>query len=145
MEILSNLKDQIREKNIEALHIEANRVINEIDSIFHDFKNMVQSKRDIKVTEIEDFESLEKQQIEATIRNIDQVYKTYTRVYSETENLLAEKHDVTFYLCYKTLYNDIKNLDALPDEPDKATVPSFDVKCFFKEIVDYVNSKLGER
>ncbi|XP_063404268.1 GRIP and coiled-coil domain-containing protein 2-like [Mytilus trossulus] len=96
------------------------------------------------VMQIEGNESSERQNYESFLQNIGHVTKHFSRTFSELENILSEKHDITFFTGYKTLQGDIKHLDNVPEPPTTVEVKSFDKRMFYKEIVDYIQSKVDD-
>ncbi|CAG2186491.1 unnamed protein product [Mytilus edulis] len=77
-------------------------------------------------------------------RNISHIDKQYSRVSSELENILLEKHDITFFMCNTKLQGDIKCLYNVPDSPKCVQIEPFEKSLFYKDVVAYIQSKAGE-
>lgn len=141
---ISSLKDSVRVKHTEKLHNASHQNIADIISTCDDLETFIKSKREIKKTEVENNEGIEQQCIE--LKNTDRIHDQYVQVFTELQNLLSEKHDITFYKLYTTINKDITCLDHIPKEPPFPTVPSFDKKkCCAREVLEYIKSKTDAR
>ncbi|CAC5386178.1 unnamed protein product [Mytilus coruscus] len=109
---------------------------------FKDLQSFIESKRSIKATEVEDNEKNELQNLKAFVENTDSVHRRYTQILSELENALLEIHDVTYYSSYRSIDSDIQKLVNIPDEPEEAQVPIFKDKFLYREVLEYMDSKI---
>ncbi|VDH98169.1 Hypothetical predicted protein [Mytilus galloprovincialis] len=99
-ETLSSLEEKIRREHIENLHAERKTCIGHIESVSKNLQEYIAAKSSIKISEVEDKETTEKQNFEAFLENSDLIKKRYVNILSELENLLLEKHDIPFHLGY---------------------------------------------
>ncbi|XP_076111528.1 uncharacterized protein LOC143079808 isoform X2 [Mytilus galloprovincialis] len=143
-EALLSLQETIRREHIEKLHDESQKCIGHIESVFKDLQSYIEAKGSIKTTEVEDNENIENQNLEAFLKNTDLIHKRYVHILSELENLLLEKHDVTFYSCYRSIQSDIELLVSIPEEPPFAQVPSFRDEDLYKEVMEFMESKMDK-
>ncbi|XP_076111509.1 uncharacterized protein LOC143079804 [Mytilus galloprovincialis] len=141
-ETLSSLEEKIRREHIENLHAESKTSIGHIESVSKNLQDYLTAKGSIKISEIEDKETTENQNFEAFLKNIDLIKKRYVHILSELESLLLEKHDITFHSGYRSLQSDIHTLDSIPEEPLFAKVPIFEDEFLFKEVMEYMESKM---
>lgn len=130
---------------IDQLNVDSKHCIVTIDSVCEDLQTFIKARKNIKVTEVEDYEILEHQSYESFIKNNELIHKQYTHIISELENLLFEKHDKTFHSCYKVIDIDIQTLVNVPAEPSITQVQSFEKKMLYKEIIEYMESKVDHR
>lgn len=145
IENILDLKENVKCNHLSKLEKESKKVVDDIESICQELMRFVETKRDIKITETEDNEKLERQNIESFLQNISQIDKQYSRVSSELENILLEKHDITFFVYNTKLQGDIKCLYNVPDSPKCVQIEPFEKSLFYKDVVAYIQSKAGER
>ncbi|CAC5386177.1 unnamed protein product [Mytilus coruscus] len=141
-ETLSSLQEKIRREHIENLHVESKTCIGHIESVSKNLQEYITAKGSIKTSEVEDNKTTENQKFEAFLKNTDLIQKRYVHILSELENLLLEKHDITFYSGYRSLQSDIQTLVSIPAEPLFAKVPIFEDEFLFKEVMYYMESKM---
>ncbi|CAG2246259.1 unnamed protein product [Mytilus edulis] len=103
------------------------------------------SKNDIKKTDVNDNESMERQRIELFLKNNDFIHDRYAQVLTALQTILCEKHDITFYQLYKDVEKDIACLDDIPKEPMLPCVPCLDKTMLYTEITEYMQSKTETR
>ncbi|CAC5383450.1 unnamed protein product [Mytilus coruscus] len=144
-EAISSLQEKIRREHIEKLHIESEKCKGQIESVCKDLKSYIEAKGSIKTTEVEDNERIENQNFEAFLENTNLIHKRYVKILSELENVLLEKHDVTFYLGYRSIQNDIQTLVIIPEEPLFARVPRFEDETLYREVMEHMDSKRKKR
>ncbi|CAC5386183.1 unnamed protein product [Mytilus coruscus] len=144
-EAISSLQEKIRREHIEKLHIESEKCIGHIESACKDLQSYIEAKGSIKKTEVEDNEKIENQNFEAFLKNTDLIHKRYVTILSELENLLLEKHDITFYSGYRSIQTDIQTLVSRPEEPPFARVPSFEDESLYREVLEHMESKMDKR
>lgn len=145
IERISNVKERVKCDNLVKLKTDSTKVIEDIECSYKELTLFIKSKKDIQIIEIEDNEKLECENLESFLQNIGHINKNYSRVTLELENISSEKHDVTFFVCYKTLREDIKNLNNVPEPPKIIKIKRFDKRMFYKEIVDFIQSKVDGR
>ncbi|CAC5410122.1 unnamed protein product [Mytilus coruscus] len=58
---------------------------------------------------------------------------------------MSEKHDLTFYLTYNAIKDEIKHLEILPEEPYYAQVQRFDRRLIFRDIEHRIKVDFDER
>lgn len=145
IEDISALKENVTCNHLDRLTKDSKHVIEDIGSTYQELRRFIESKKDIRITEIEDNEKLERQNLESFLQNIGHVTKHFSRTFLELENILSEKHNITFFTGYKTLQSDIKHLDNVPEPPTIVEVKRFDKHMFYKDIVDYIQSKVDDR
>ncbi|CAC5410121.1 unnamed protein product [Mytilus coruscus] len=139
--VISSVKDTVRGKHLEKLHFDSQEAISDIISTFEELHKFTKSKKDIKITEVEDNERIEQQSIEVFLKNTGLIHDRYAQVFTALQNILCEKHDITFYKFYKAIDKDITFLDDIPKEPMLPCVPSLDKTMLYTEILEYIQSK----
>lgn len=143
---ISSLHEKVKaDHQKQQLHAKSTECIKQIVSVSKDLQSFLETKETVKVAEVEDNEQNEEHKIEASLKNIDSVHKRYTYILSELENLLLEKHDVTFHSWHRSMQSDIQTLVQIPEEPPLAQEPSFEDKTIYREVMEYMETKMGNR
>ncbi|XP_071174263.1 protein BCAP-like isoform X2 [Mytilus edulis] len=145
IDAISTLQEKVKTTHFEQLHSKSKQCIEHIEFVSKDLQSCIESKKSIKATEVEDNEKNEQENLKAFVDNTDSVHKQYTQILSELENVLLEKHDVTFYSSYRSIDSDIQTLVNIPEEPEEAQVPIFKDKFLYQEVQDYMESKIDNR
>ncbi|XP_076085421.1 uncharacterized protein LOC143056225 [Mytilus galloprovincialis] len=145
IEVISSVEDIVRGKHLEKLHLDSQEVITDITSTFNELHTFIKSKEDIKKTEAEDNERIEQQNIELFLKNTGRIHDRYNKEFTALQNILCEKHDITFYKFYNAIDKDITFLDNIPTEPTLPCVRSLDKTMLYTEILDYIQSKTDTR
>lgn len=145
IDVISGVSDELRGKHLEQLHLDSKHVISDIKETFEDIQTFTMSKNDIKKTDVNDNESMERQRIELFLKNNDFIHDRYAQVLTALQTILCEKHDITFYQLYKDVEKDIACLDDIPKEPMLPRVPCLDKTMLYTEITEYMQSKTETR
>ncbi|CAG2214970.1 unnamed protein product [Mytilus edulis] len=145
IEVISSVEDTVGVKHLEKLQYDSQKVITDIESTFKELHLFTKSKEDIKKTEVEDNERIQQESIELFLKTTGIIHDRYAQVVTALQNILCEKHDVTFYKLYRDIDNDITFLDDIPKEPMLPSVPSLDKTMFYTEILEYIQSKTENR
>ncbi|XP_076111511.1 uncharacterized protein LOC143079805 [Mytilus galloprovincialis] len=140
---IASLQEKIKTHHYEQLHVKSKQCIEHIESVSKDLQAFIESKKIIKATEVQDNEQNEQENLKAFLDSTDSVHKQYLQILSELENVLLEKHDVTFYSSYKSIDSDIQILVNIPEEPNEAQIPYFEDKFLYQEVLEYMESKIG--
>lgn len=109
------------------------------------FCHLKNKKRALKQPKQRKLQKKQQQNLEAFIRSTDLVQMIYTHILSELENVLLEKHDVMFHTCYISIQIDIQTMENKPEEPALAPVPIFEDIFFYKDVMEFMESKIGIR
>lgn len=144
-ETISSLLERIRRKHIAKLHIESEIRIVHIESVCKDLQSLVEAKGRNKRTEIEENETIENQNFEAFIKDTKLIHEWYVNILSALHNLSLEEYDVTFFSCYRSIQKDIEELASKPEEPSEAQVPRFEDRSLYREVLEYMTSKMDKR
>lgn len=145
IQAISSLQEKIRREHIEKLHVESEKCIGHIESVFRDLQSHIEAKRGIETTKVKDSKNNQNQNFEAFLKTTELVHKQYLKISSELENVLLEKHDVTFYSGYRSIQSDMQTLVSIPVEPPFAQVPSFEDESLYREVLEHMTSKMDKR
>ncbi|XP_052078865.1 uncharacterized protein LOC127716654 isoform X4 [Mytilus californianus] len=104
-------------KEIEEIHIpelqkrqkQTQSITANVTSIMKEAQQIINSKGKIKITEYEDDQSIETERTRRDLANMRQNYKKQAEACSILDNLLREKHGMTFLSAYQILKCDIEN------------------------------------
>ncbi|XP_063443125.1 uncharacterized protein LOC134723442 isoform X2 [Mytilus trossulus] len=140
---IASLQEKIKTHHYEQLRVKSKQCIEHIESVSKDLQSCIESKKIIKATEVQDNEKNEQENLKAFLDSTDSVQKQYSQILSELENVLLERHDVTFYSSYKSIDRDIQILVKIPEEPSEAQIPFFEEKFLYQEVLEYMESKIG--
>ena len=131
--------------DMKSLKNEAAETVEGIDRAVGDIVGIVEAQKEIQYTDVQDTENLEGQDLNAYVQNVEKIYNINQRVYGEFENLLSEKHDLTFYQCFNTLNKDYLELDNIPNELEYRPIDKFDSYTFVKGVISLIGKKFEIR
>ncbi|CAG2246286.1 CHST11 [Mytilus edulis] len=141
IETTPSIQDKVR-SYIDQLHVDSKKCVETIQSVSKDLQTYIETRKNIKMTEVEDNEWFALQTHESFIKDAKMSYRRYKQITSELENLLSEKHDPTFHSCFGVIKIDMQNLADVPAEPSLTPVQSFENKILYKDIIEYMESKV---
>lgn len=144
IETTPSIQDKVR-SYIDQLPADSKKCIETIQSVSKDLQTFIETRKNIKITEVEDNEFFALQTHESFIKDAKMSYRRYKQITSELENLLSEKHDPTFHSCFGVIKIDMQNLADVPAEPSLTPVQSFENKMLYKDIIEYMKSKVDGR
>ncbi|CAG2215550.1 unnamed protein product [Mytilus edulis] len=145
-EKISNLSDMItkvKSCHMKKLGEEAEQVLFKIDCSSQDIQKIIDSQTDISKINVEDWQNLEKADVEVHLQGLEQMYKVHTKLCDELENMLREKHDKTFFLHFKNLKADCENLEEIPEEIDFKHIEEFDTNAFVHHVTAMIVKKFS--
>ncbi|CAG2214397.1 unnamed protein product [Mytilus edulis] len=143
IEPLPKIMDKMR-CHIDHLQVASKKCHDTINYVRNDLDAYIGTRTKIRITEIDDNETLEQQRYQSFMNDSKHILKKYTQVISELENLLSEKHDITFHSCYGVTNIEIQNLVDVPTEPSLTQVPFVENKMLYREIIAHMESKVED-
>ncbi|VDI15389.1 Hypothetical predicted protein [Mytilus galloprovincialis] len=111
LQTLSSSIDEIRTLNLRAVGEDAQQLRSKIDSAVKNVQIVLDQKKNTQISEIDDFESLEKQEMQNAVESKERILTSSTAICSSLEKMLAEEHGVTFLNGYKALKLEYDELD----------------------------------
>lgn len=143
---ISSLKERATVKHHKhQLYAKCTQCIGHIETVSKEIMSFIESKKSIKATKIENTAKNEQQNLEAFIRSTDSVQMSYAHILSELENILLEKNDVKFHTLYRSIQSNIQSLENIPEEPALARVPIFEDIFLYKDVMEFMESKIDTR
>lgn len=111
LQTLSSSIDEIRSLSLRAVCEDAQQLRSKIDLAVMNFHKVLDQKKETQISEIDDFESLEKQEMQNVVESKERILTSSTAICSSLEKMLAEEHGVTFLNGYKALKLEYDELD----------------------------------
>lgn len=138
-EAIPNIQEEVK-YHIEQLHVDSKKCIETINCAGIDIQTYIEKTKHIHITEFRDNEILEHQSCKSFLRNTTLINERYTRIISELEQILSEKHDLTFHSRYGVIDIDIQNLVGVQAKPPLSKVKSFEKEMFYKDIIEQIQN-----
>lgn len=92
-------------------------------------------------TAASDFFQIEKESVLEYLASLECLRESYTKTYTKCENLLQEKHDVTFLFEKKLLQKDMDNLDEIPQLISPKSIDVFKQDDFVNSVIEEIQQK----
>ncbi|CAC5404521.1 unnamed protein product [Mytilus coruscus] len=134
IEKLSFAVDDIRSGRIQALKEDAQQLRSKVQSALLGFQKVIEKQKEIKITEIDDFEQFEKQELEIALASKEQSFNSFKTLHASLEKMLEEEHETTFLNSYKIME---ANLDEICDgslEINSYQIPSVNTEILSKDV-----------
>ena len=142
LESLADLIDRIERRNIPDVKNEADKCMDDINTTAEEIKALVDSIRAIKISEVEDRKDLEIEQINSNLSYKKRIHRQQTEVCANQENLLNEKHDISFFTSFQALEREVDDLDDTMEYVDSDLGQgAYDRKTFLTNVVNALASK----
>lgn len=141
-------------KEIEEIHLQELQKRQEqtkcikakVTSIIKEAQQIIDTKGKIKITEDEDFLSIETERMDRELDTMRQNYKKQAEACSILDNVLREKHGMTFLSAYQILKSDIENGSmATPNIRKLSQPPAFDEQKFTEDMIQSLCSQFKIR
>lgn len=135
LQTLSSSIDEIRTLNLRAVGEDAQQLRSKIDSAVKNVQKVLDQKKEIQISEVNDFENLEKQEMQNAVESKERILRSSTAIYSSLEKILAEEHGVTFLNGYKAFKLDHDELDDGLKELKPFSCKEFNQTDFYKDVI----------
>ncbi|XP_076071199.1 uncharacterized protein LOC143042663 [Mytilus galloprovincialis] len=141
-------------KEIEEIHLQelqkrqeqTKRIKAKVTSIIKEAQQIIDTKGKIKITEYEDYHSIETERTNRDLDTMRQNYKKQAEACTILDNVLREKHGMTFLSAYQILKSDIENGSmATPNIRKLSQPPSFDEQKFTEDMIQSLCSQFKIR
>ncbi|CAC5406418.1 unnamed protein product [Mytilus coruscus] len=138
---LSDLIDDFKTTKQTKLEIGTDNFITEINVVSKDLVRIIETETQTNLTDASDFLVQEKQQLLCNLAKLEKSYSEYYSIHEKLEQILREKHDVSFFLNQISLIKEFESLDDIstPEEP-KETKP-FKTDSFVDSVIERIASK----
>lgn len=138
LQSLTSAIDEIRSVALKSVGEDAQHLRSKIDSAVMDVQSVIEQKKAIQISEINDFEKFEKQEMQNTVESKERVLASSTAICSSLETVLAEEHGVTFLNGYKALKVENDELDDslnMLKELKPYSCKELNLSAFYKEVI----------
>lgn len=138
LQSLTSAIDEIRSVALKSVGEDAQHLRSKIDSAVMDVQSVIEQKKEIQISEINDFEKFEKQEMQNTVESKERVLASSTAICSSLETVLAEEHGVTFLNGYKALKVENDELDDslnMLKELKPYSCKELNLSAFYKEVI----------
>ncbi|CAC5403601.1 unnamed protein product [Mytilus coruscus] len=132
----SMIISKIEKKHLPEIKKQAKYTSDEIKLAIQEVHQVIDSKGDVKITEVEDFECLETDKLKVDLANRTQAHFRCSSLFSTLEQLLNEKHAISFLNAYMNLKGDLKDFQDIEfGEITDKRPPHFDKKLFMEDLI----------
>ncbi|CAG2195849.1 HMCN [Mytilus edulis] len=131
---LSSVVDNIRSVRLKALREDAQQIRSKVHLAIQDIQNVIEKQKEIKITEIDDFEKFEKQELETALATKERVLNSFKILQTSLGKILDEEHGTTFLTSYKTMKSDFDEVDDGLQEINNYQIPSVSTKSVRKDV-----------
>ncbi|VDI57728.1 Hypothetical predicted protein [Mytilus galloprovincialis] len=137
----SMIMSRVEKENLPEIENQAKFISNEIEVARKDIHHVINSIADVKITEIEDFKTLEKDQLKLNLAKRKQIHFRCSNLHSSLQQLLNEKHAITFLNAYQNLKGDFMEFqDVELGSIEVKQQPHFDKTLFIEDITQTLNT-----
>lgn len=146
MQSASTIIKEIEEKHLPELQKQTKSITTKVTSIIKETQQIIDTKGKIKITEYEDSHSIETERMNQHLNTMRQNYQKQAEACSILDNVLREKHDMTFLSAYQILKCDIENGSMTTPNIMKLSQPTaFDEQRFTEDIIQSLCSQFKIR
>ncbi|XP_052078860.1 uncharacterized protein LOC127716653 isoform X2 [Mytilus californianus] len=138
IEKLSFAVDDIRTVRLKALEEDANQLRSKVHLAILDVQNVIEKQKEIKITEIDDFEKFEKQELEIALAAKERILNSCKTLQTSLGKMLDEEHSTTFLTSYKTMKSDFDEDDDGLQEINNYKIPSVNTESVSKDVTTAV-------
>lgn len=141
IKILSDSIEAFKTTKQAKLQTSAENFCTKVNEVSQDLIRIIESITEINLTHASDFHVLEKQHLLYNLAKLEKSYSEYHSMHDRYEQILRDKHDVTFFLNQKSLSKEYELIDdiPLPDEPKE--IESFKTNDFVDSVIRRIDSK----
>ncbi|XP_063415975.1 transcription intermediary factor 1-beta-like, partial [Mytilus trossulus] len=138
---LSDLIEDFKTTKQADIETGTDNFIKEVNKVSQDLIRIIESIAKINVTNASDFLVFEKQQLLYNVAKLEKSHSEYSSIQERYEQILRDKHDVTFFLNHKSLAKEFELLDDIyhPEEPKEVEPLKTDV--FLDSVNERIESK----
>ncbi|CAC5390787.1 unnamed protein product [Mytilus coruscus] len=138
LEKLSFAVDDIRTVRLKALEEDAKQLRSKVHLAILDIQNVIEKQKEIKITEIDDFEKFEKQELEIALATKERILNSCKTLQTSLEKMLDEEHSTSFLTSYKTMKSDFDEDDDGLQEINNYKIPSVNTESVSKDVTTAV-------
>ncbi|CAC5359624.1 unnamed protein product [Mytilus coruscus] len=145
IETVSNLIKAYKRMKKYKLEAGTEKCTREVHEVSQDLVKIIEKVTDINLSYASDFLDLEKQKVLYNLTQLENVYSRYNSIHKRHEQILNEKHDVTFFLRQISLAEEFDLLEHIssPDEPKE--IERFQRDGFVCSIIELIERKYSLR
>ncbi|CAC5403599.1 unnamed protein product [Mytilus coruscus] len=133
---------KIEKNGLLKIENQAKCISKEIKLAIQEVHQAIDSIGDVKITEVEDFETLEKEQMKRNLANRKQVHFRCSNLHSTLQQLLLEKHAITFLNAYQNLKGDFMEFQDVELEPiELERPPHFETKLLVGGLIQTITTQ----
>ncbi|XP_052078861.1 uncharacterized protein LOC127716653 isoform X3 [Mytilus californianus] len=134
VEKLSFAVDDIRTVRLKALEEDAKQLRSKVHLAILDIQKVIEKQKEIKITEIDDFEQFEKQELKIALATKERILNSCKSLQTSLGKMLDEEHSTTFLTSYKTMKSDFDEVDDGLQEINNYQIPSVNMEALGKDV-----------
>ncbi|XP_071123474.1 paramyosin-like [Mytilus edulis] len=139
--VTSDMLKEIRTAQIPKLQLDCENFIGMISTTSNEFQQIINHTTKISKTKTSDFCQSENEPILEFSAHLECLQDSYTKTCTQFENILQEKHDVTFLSTKKSLQKDLDNLEEIPEMIKPKTLDAFQLEDFVNSVIEEIQQK----
>ncbi|XP_063413758.1 interaptin-like [Mytilus trossulus] len=138
----STIINEIENNHLPEIENQAKYVVKEIKLAITEVNQVINSKSDMKITNIEGFKHLEEERLKIDLANRKHIHNRCSEVKYSFEKLIEEKHALTFLTAYTNLIGKIVDFEDIDQGPNECKPPpQFDRNLFVEDLIDGITSQ----
>lgn len=146
VEIVQRTLETIKTKQTHQIISDFDSYVLKVEKTCRDLYGIVDHTKKIRMTAGSDFQTIEKQELDMKRVFFQRQYDESSGTLIQIDNLLQEKHDVTFFTDWKRLQTDVENMieiDQTVQNPRR--IESFNEDDFMKAVMEEIDKRLEKR
>ncbi|XP_071124637.1 heat shock 70 kDa protein 12A-like [Mytilus edulis] len=143
VEIVQRTLEAIKTKQMHQITSDVDSYVHKVEKTCREMYGIVDKTKRIHMTTASDFKTIEKEDLDRKRVFFQRQYDESSGILLQIDNLLQEKHDVTFFTDWKRLQTDVQNMieiDRTLQNPRR--IESFNEDDFMKAVMEEIDKRL---
>lgn len=122
--------------------------IKEVTKVSQGLVRIIETVTETHLTDASNFLVHEKQQLLCNLSKLEKSHREYYSLHEKFEQILGQKHDVSFFLKQILLTKEFELLDDIPtpeEHEEPRDIEPFKQDCFVKSVIEQIESKYNTR
>lgn len=117
----------------------------EVTKVSQDLVRIIETVTETHLTNASNFLVHEKKQLLCNLSKLEKSHGEYYSIHEKFEQILGQKHDVSFFLKQISLAKEFELLDDIPTPEEPRDIEPFKQDCFVKSVIEQIESKYNIR
>ncbi|VDI16452.1 Hypothetical predicted protein [Mytilus galloprovincialis] len=138
----STIINEIENNHLPEIENQVKYAVKEIKLAITEVNQVINSKSDMKITDIEGFQYSEEERLKIDLANRKHIHNRCLEVKSSFEKIIEEKHALTFLTAYTNMKGKIVDFEDIDQGPNECKPPPhFDRNLFVEDLIDGITSQ----